>query len=451
MNLQDKPQIAEDEDQFELSPEQATGMDSGAQPGLFNRKRVLIALCISFAVIVCGGLLLNALKPSKKGSGSAETSYSAANAPAEFLASLRDKAVVENARARQREQAEAPAQAPEPEPLLPPVAVNRPREVETIRASPPPPAPQPPSNQRQAQPPQPSQPQQAAQDAAHRSSLVPNVQGSLFPQNARAQAAPAAQAGSPASDYFNNPPASRASAANAYGNQPSAYAAQNNQEDKQAFYDSSNGGTVFNGQYIGDNALWTGTVIPGVLETAINTDLPGNVLARVTQNVYDSRTGRSLLIPQGTLLVARYNSSVSYAQSRVQIVWDTLIRPDGWQIDLEGANSVDRSGMSGQAAQSDEHWFEYLKAAGIVALFSIANSRMTETAANAASGETAANIAQANSAVVNQLSGSLTGRAMDIQPTLTVEQGTVINIMLNKTLYLPPVSGYPVNRKYILE
>jgi type IV secretion system protein VirB10 len=187
------------------------------------------------------------------------------------------------------------------------------------------------------------------------------------------------------------------------------------------------------------------------METAVNTDLPGNVLARVTQNIYDSRTGRALLIPQGTILVAKYNSSVSYAQHRVQIVWDTLIRPDGFYLELEGMNNVDKAGMSGQTAEYHENWFEYLKAAGIVTLFSVANSAMAETAAKYSSNTAAAGITQANSDIVNQLGGNIVNRAMNIQPTLTVENGTVINIMLNKNLYLPPVDGYPVTRKYILE
>jgi type IV secretion system protein VirB10 len=149
--------------------------------------------------------------------------------------------------------------------------------------------------------------------------------------------------------------------------------------------------------------------------------------------------------------VAAYNSSVSYAQSRVQIVWDIMIRPDGFQINLEGAGGVDRTGMSGQQAKYDENWFEYLKAAGIITLFSIANAKLVETAATYASEESTANIAASNSQLFGQLGGNLISRAMNIQPTLTVDNGTLINIMLNQTLYLPPVTGYPATQRYILE
>jgi type IV secretion system protein VirB10 len=271
--------------------------------------------------------------------------------------------------------------------------------------------------------------------------------GARQPQQAAAAQPPGSYAGA---DYAL---AAQNAIRNAYAaGQASEYTSQNDQNNKQTFYDSSNnGGTAANGRFLGENAIWIGTVIPGILETAINTDLPGNVIARVTQNIYDSQTGSKLLIPQGTILIARYNSSVSYSQNRVQIVWDTVIRPDGFQIDLDGANGVDRAGMSGQSGTVNENWFEYLKAAGIIAMFSVATSKMTESAAALAAEETASNIAASSSEVVNQLGGNIISRALNIQPTLTVDNGTLINIMLNKTLYLPSAGGSPVTQKYVLE
>ena len=444
----------EEEQKFEMSPEQATSLAGDAKPGVFNRKRVLILLCVSFAVIVCGGLLLNTLKPKKK-SASAETQASVSGSPSEFLTSLRDRAV--NSRPPPSEDVEASPREQrgnEEAELLPRVSFNSygaesapapPRPAQN-QAPPPPPSHAAPPDQ----PPANSQPQQLP--AHFRSSLLPAVQGNFFSRNTQTpQSASSAQSQSPA-DYYSSVPRN---AAPSYGNQVSDYVSQNDQQGKQSFSESSyNSGTAAGGFYLGENALWTGTIIPGILITAINTDLPGNVLARVTQNVYDSQTGRSLLIPQGTVLIARYNSSVSYAQSRVQIVWDTIIRPDGFQLDLEGANGVDRTGMSGQSGTVNENWFEYLKAAGIITLFSIATSKMTETAAAYAMEESAApaaNAAASNSEVVSQLGGNIISRALNIQPTLTVDNGTVINVMLNKTLYLPPVSGSPVTQRYVLE
>jgi len=451
----------DEEQTFEISPDEATSLD-GSKPIVFNRKKLLIVICIAFSVVICGGLIFNSLKPAKKSSSDDDQYASQQLQSDEFISSLQNRAI----RARMAESAQAEKnlnedeEEEEPETLLPAASIQTVQTNEIARQS----------RNNQAAPvqqqPQPQQYQEyypsggsqqvQEQPTYYFSSLVPQVQGSLFSQGAasqqQSQAASANRPSSYAEEYFSNPAAAVAARTNAaYGNQVSDYNAQNDQAGKQSFYDSANGGTVFSGQYLGENSVWAGTIIPGILQTSINTDLPGNVIARTTQNIFDSRTGKILLIPQGTLLIARYNSSVSYAQNRVQIVWDTLIRPDGYMVDLDGANSVDRLGMSGQAAIFHENWFEYLKAAGIISMFSIANSAMTDSAAQNASGDIASNIAMANNALVGQLSSNMISRAMNIQPRLTVGNGTLINIMLNKTVYLPEVENFVVNQKYKLE
>ena len=442
----------QENEEFETTPEQATGL----KPTIFNRKKVLIVICISFAVIVCGGLILNTLKsPSKKNSASGDMEYSIRQTSSnEFLNSLQNRAVNRRvSEENQSDQSNIPALSnnedklvKEPEPLLPAVSFENSRQqaVPAALAAP--------QQQQFYQPPSssasyPSSQPPQAQETHYRSSLIPQIQGSLFSNNMQQTAVQPAN-GRPSSDELYANAVARYSSSS---NQTVNNIQQNDQSNKQAFYDSSTGGIIYNGTYLGENTIWAGTVIPGVLETAINTDLPGNVLARVTQNIFDSQTGKKLLIPQGTILIAKYNSSISFAQHRVQIVWDTMIRPDGLQIDLEGANGVDKSGMSGQTAKYDENWFEYLKAAGIITLFSVANARMTDSAAKYAEEGASANIAEANAALVNQLGGNLASRAMNIQPTLTVTNGTVINVMLNKTLFLPSVPNYPATQKYILE
>jgi type IV secretion system protein VirB10 len=231
------------------------------------------------------------------------------------------------------------------------------------------------------------------------------------------------------------------------------YAAQNGQEGKNAFYDSQTGGLQA-GVFLPPDILWVGTIIPAVLETAVNTALPGDVIARVAQNVYDSQTGKKMLRPQGSLLYARYNSSVSYAQHRVQIVWDLLIRPAGYQRELGGMNGVDPRGMAGLQAEYKENWFEYIKAAGIITLFTIANSRLAAEVAKYQTEETgnlAASVASSNADFIGQTSGNIISRVLNIQPTLLVDSGERVNIMLNKNLYLPPMQNYPVSRRYTLE
>jgi len=463
----------EEEELFELSPQEAT--DLGGKPSVINRKRILIVISVFFAVFVCGGLLINTVKKNNKKTSDDKELYSAGSSQSDFLDSLQNRAL-RNRSGDASSASEISAIENESESLTPldpkaesktlqnskedsslPKASFNVRDVDPSRQQqqvPPPPSssgPQPYSQQQGS-----GSSQNAQQQLTHfKSPLVPMVEGRLFAQQSlpaqTASGNSSSSARSPAEEYFAAAAAAGRNSANPYA--PSDYDAQNGQQNKSSFYGSSNNGGQDGGVgfFISDNSLWTGTVIPAVLETAVNTDLPGNILARVTQNIYDSKTGLSLLVPQGTLLLARYNSSISYAQHRVQIVWDSMIRPDGFQIDFGGANAVDKQGMSGSAAKYQENWFEYLKAAGIITLFSVANAKMAETAAQYAPEETAGAIAASNSAFVNQIGGNFITRAMNIQPTLTIDNGSQVSVMLNRTLFLPPVPNYPPTKKYILE
>ena len=147
-----------------------------------------------------------------------------------------------------------------------------------------------------------------------------------------------------------------------------SYNEQNMQDNKQSFYASGRNDEATGGFWI--DTLWNGSIIPGVL---ITESIPtfGDIQARVTENIYDSLTGKKLLIPQGSVLIASYNSSVSFAQKRVQIAWNTLIRPDGYQLSLGNMNGVDAEGYSGTQGKVDEHLFQYVKAAGIISAFTI--------------------------------------------------------------------------------
>ncbi len=204
------------------------------------------------------------------------------------------------------------------------------------------------------------------------------------------------------------------------------------------------------GQWNSPLALYKGTVIPAVLETGINTDLPGAVIARVTRNVYSSLDGRYLLIPSGTRLYATYNSSVSYAQNRVQVAWNTLIRPDGYEMSLGNMAGVDPQGFSGYGARRNEHFFEYLKAMGIISAFTIAAGELdTSLDSMGASNTYTENLIAENRSVVNQLGAKIIDRALDIQPTLTVKQGTQVLIITNTTLTLPPLEAPEVTQRYV--
>jgi len=299
---------------------------------------------------------------------------------------------------------------------------------------------------------------------AHSSAIIPQVQGRLLGQGMQGGSGESADPCTQALSALGvRPPMSQdeytASRLAALGVQGGggvsglgqsggamSYNEQNMQDNKQSFYASGRNDEATGG-FIGSDTLWNGSIIPGVLITGINTDLPGDIQARVTENIYDSLTGKKLLIPQGSVLIASYNSSVSFAQRRVQIAWNTLIRPDGYQLSLGNMNGVDAEGYSGTQGKVDEHLFQYVKAAGIISAFTTLNGEFASSMATT-DNQSAQNLIAANQNVVNQLGANIIERTMNIQPTLTVKSGTKINIMLNKNIRLPPVDDYPVKAAY---
>ncbi len=225
-----------------------------------------------------------------------------------------------------------------------------------------------------------------------------------------------------------------------------SYVSQNDQAGKNSFY--SNGrGTGGNGTWLGLNTIWQGTVFEVVTTSEINTDLPGEVTARVAKNVYSSQDGRYLLIPQNSVLIGQYNSSISYAQSRAQVIWHTLIRPDGYQINLGGMNGADTKGAAGIKGFVNDHPLAYVKAIVLMSAFGIANAEFQATM-----GETqnqyVQNVAANAQQMTNELGQKLIDRAMDVQPTIVIKAGKKMNVVVNQNLSLPAVERIEVTQKY---
>jgi type IV secretion system protein VirB10 len=461
--------MPEKEAAYETTPSRATDMES-AGPGFFNRKRVMIILCITFAVVICGGLIININKSEAKTAGVDSTLRAARGIPADFQTQL-DRTLVEQgggAGSGGTSETAVAGEAGIPVIYVDDSPANRlsteTAPETTVATNPPGSIPPPPtagtrttsSGSNSGGSGSSSSANTASLPSPYASSMIPSVEGIVYGDRAATIIQAQASSGTYAEQFpYRTSPEPQAAPQTIVppfitSETPAvpSYASQN---ASQSLYTPQDSGALTSGAYLGDNSIWIGVIIPAVLETGINTSLPGELIARVTENIYDSRTGKSLLIPQGTLLFARYNSSISYSQNRVQIAWDTLIRPDGYQVDLGGMNGVDARGLSGQDAQYHENWFDYLKAAGLITMFSLANAKMTETAAEYATDETASAIAQSNSEFVNQTGSSIISRAASVQPTLTVDNGTQVNIMLNKTIYLPPVEDYPATKKYTLE
>lgn len=234
----------------------------------------------------------------------------------------------------------------------------------------------------------------------------------------------------------------------AYGNQQSVYSQQNDQSGKNSFFNNGkNAKGVGDGEWLNLNTIWQGTMIEATLTSELNTDLPGEITARVAKNVYSSQDGRFLLIPQNSILYGTYNSSISYAQNRVQVGWHTLIRPDGYKINLGNMNASDAKGASGLEGFVNGHPLAYLKAIGLMSVFSIINSEFQNTMGTT-DNEYVQNIAANAQQVTNELGEKLIDRAMNVQPTIKIKAGTKINIVANQTLTLPPCEEIPVTQRY---
>lgn len=237
----------------------------------------------------------------------------------------------------------------------------------------------------------------------------------------------------------------------AYGNATAgnnSYAVQNDQSGKNLFFNNGRQGDgVGQGEWLSLNTLWQGSIFEAVLTSELNTDLPGEITARIAKNIYSSQDGRYLLIPQNSVVYGTYNSSISYSQSRVQVAWHTLIRPDGYQIQLGNMNATDAKGASGLSGFVNDHPVAYLKAIGLMSVFSIINSEFESTMGNT-NNQYVQNIMANSQQVANELADKLIDRAMNVQPTIKIKSGTKINIVVNQNLTLPPVENIEVTKPY---
>jgi type IV secretion system protein VirB10 len=230
-----------------------------------------------------------------------------------------------------------------------------------------------------------------------------------------------------------------------YGS-PSSYANQNDQSGKQLFHTAGreNAG---NGAWLGPAAVWQGTVFEATLTSDINTDLPGEATAVISKNVYSSLDGRYLAIPQNSKLFGSYNSSISYSQSRVQVAWHTLIRPDGYAVNLGNMAATDSRGAAGLKGFINDHPLQYVKAIALMSVFNVINGEFENTAGST-DNQYVQNVLADSQSVTNTLGSKLIDRALDVQPTITIKAGLGINIVANTTVTLPPLEPYRVTQPY---
>lgn len=186
--------------------------------------------------------------------------------------------------------------------------------------------------------------------------------------------------------------------------------------------------------------LKAGTVIPGIMVTGINSDLPGSVMAQVSENVWDTSTGRNVLIPKGTCILGVYDSRVTFGQRRVLLVWNRLIFPNGTTLDIAGSSGVDQGGYSGLPCKVDEHWWTMIKSELLASIFVAGAEVVYDDVSwgsdnNSKSPRDAA--AESAAGAILDMGTKSTSRASDIQPTITIRPGKRMGIIVQRDVVFP--------------
>jgi len=184
--------------------------------------------------------------------------------------------------------------------------------------------------------------------------------------------------------------------------------------------------------------LKRGSVIPATLITGINSDLPGRITAQVSQNVYDSATGHRLLIPQGTKLFGRYDSKVSFGQSRVLVVWSDIIFPNGSTLQIGGMAGTDAEGYGGFNDKVNNHYLKTFGSAVMIALIGTGIDMAVPQSSTLATQDTASDAARRNFAeTFGRVADRTIQRNMDVQPTLQIRPGYKFNVLVDQDIVFP--------------
>jgi len=185
------------------------------------------------------------------------------------------------------------------------------------------------------------------------------------------------------------------------------------------------------------HVLQAGAVIPAALLTGLRSDLPGQMTAQVTEDVYDSPTGRTRLIPQGARLIGQYDAQISFGQTRALLVWTRLIMPNGRSIVLERQPGADAEGYAGLEDEFDNHWGMLFKAAILSTLLSIGS----EVGGSGSEHDLIRAIRRGGSDSVNQIGQRIVGRSLNVQPTITIRPGFPVRVLVTRDLVLEPYRG----------
>ena len=184
--------------------------------------------------------------------------------------------------------------------------------------------------------------------------------------------------------------------------------------------------------------LFGGSVIPAVMVTGINSQLPGEITAQVRQNVYNSLDPDEVVIPQGSKLIGVYDSGVQYGQSRVLVAWSRVIYPNGETVDLEGMSGVDGLGRAGFSEITDNHYFRIFGSAFLISIIGagaqLAQPQQSSSLTNPSAGQTATGaVAQE----MDSVGAGILQKNLSLAPTIKIHPGYLFNVMVSKTMILP--------------
>ena len=228
---------------------------------------------------------------------------------------------------------------------------------------------------------------------------------------------------------------------NGQNNQKTEDYDQNRQASKEKFLQEQRSSgfylNSFQQSQISPYEIKVGSIIPAVLVTSINSDLPGGIIAQIRENVYDSTTGKHLLLPQGSKIYGIYDSNISYAQNRILIVWQRIVLPNGESIALENMPGVDLSGSAGLRDKTNYHSLQLLRGVVLSAVFGAGtaivtyekdgdNNYMSEAGRGAGKN-------------IDTIGQKMADKDLNRQPTIEIRQGNKFNILVHKDMILKPL------------
>ncbi|WP_208441910.1 TrbI/VirB10 family protein [Bartonella raoultii] len=191
-----------------------------------------------------------------------------------------------------------------------------------------------------------------------------------------------------------------------------------------------------------------GTIIPSIMISGINSDLPGQIIAQVRESVYDSATGQNVLIPLGSRLIGTYDSRVSTGQKRALIAWSRVIYPDGSSLSLGNMPGTDQSGYAGFKDKVNNHYLKIFGNAFLLSVISGASQLSQKTHNKGNDDSTMATAKETLAAELGRQWGEvgieMTRKNLDIQPTIIIRPGYNFNVMVTKDIILPAWQGHPM-------